>query len=723
MSDISGSEDPYLQAIVGAALFGDESDAAKIGRFVLLDRIGSGGMGTVYAAHDAELDRKVAVKLLHNDSHVETHRRIVREAQAMAKLSHPNVAQVYEVGEHGGRTFLAMELVEGVALRDWQSAAQRSWRAVLSVYIEAGRGLRAAHEEGLVHRDFKPDNVIVAADGRPRVLDFGLARSEAEVTVSAEGLSSSEASALTTPLTRTGAVMGTPAYMAPEQFLGEIADARSDQFSFCVSLWEALHGERPFEGNTPATLRKRVLGGGVRSPPKGSNVPGWIRAVLMRGLARDADARFGSMTELLHALDRDPTRRRRRALGLAGVGLLAATVVGGQRWQRARTVAACEQEGASIAEVWNAEAETAVRSGLEGTGLSFASVTADKAIPWLANAAQTWQDTRTDACIRSRIDETLPSADARRVQWCLEDHRQELEIVIERLSEPNEQLVERAVTTAAKLAPASRCVDPKIMPNLPEPPADEGRDAVRALSAEVARLAAQRGGTESEAEAAAGEAETLGWLPLQIRAGLAVAQREKPIEAEARLLTAYSAAAKAEHWDLAADVALELARVVGVNLGKPELGQVWVEHAAVALSLAGDEDGARECARLFWLATMGTVRAQSSHTLARSSFAEASMAQATRSSEMRSQTWARPTPTAIPTTRRSCSGRQRNCGSARSDPTTRTSRSLWGTSQRSSRAAGTTRLRLRTIEKRSTSSGGVEVPTTPASGHRWSTSA
>ncbi|HEY0134780.1 MAG TPA: serine/threonine-protein kinase, partial [Nannocystis sp.] len=260
---------------------------ALLGRYSLLRKLGEGGMGVVYSAYDEELDRRVAIKLLRVSSGGDTEAasRMLREAQLMAKLSHPNVVQVYDVGVVSRRVFLAMEFVQGVTLREWLHGTPtaprpvpRPWPEVLAIYIQAGQGLAAAHAAGLVHRDFKPDNVLVGTDGRARVLDFGLARSDAhaddlgvsternddslESTRSRQSRRSSEQ-----PLTVAGTMIGTPAYMSPEQHLRVATDPRSDQFSFCVSLYEGLYGERPFAGHSANELRGAVLTGRMRDPP------------------------------------------------------------------------------------------------------------------------------------------------------------------------------------------------------------------------------------------------------------------------------------------------------------------------------------------------------------------------------------------------------------------------------------------------------------------------
>src|SRR5579859_4290786 len=273
---------------------------AHVGRYVVVDVLGAGAMGRVYLAYDPELDRKVALKLLHArvaDPRLEA--RLRREAKAMARASHAEVITVYDAGRHGSQLFIAMELVEGGTLRQWVTASHRAWREVLAVYLRAGRGLAQAHAAGLVHRDFKPDNVLIGRDGRVRVTDFGLARAVHASEDEAPPAPAAGTEAVEASLTRTGALLGTPAYMAPEQLRGKPADARSDAYAFCVSLYEGLYGHRPFEGATLGEQLAAKEKERVRAAPAGARVPPRLRRVLLAGLrARPAD-RPASMAELL----------------------------------------------------------------------------------------------------------------------------------------------------------------------------------------------------------------------------------------------------------------------------------------------------------------------------------------------------------------------------------------------------------------------------------------
>ncbi|NVB41252.1 protein kinase [Pseudenhygromyxa sp. WMMC2535] len=325
---LGGVEDQQRRAEVEARLFGLSLEPVRVGRYAIVRKLGAGGMGVVYVAYDERLDRRVALKLLRSDmSSPKAMARLEREAQAMARLSHPNVLTIHEVGTHADQVFMAMEFVEGLDLRDWLTAEARPWRAVVEHFIQAGEGLAAAHAAGVVHRDFKPDNVLVGGDGRVRVADFGLAHSFGAPREADEG----SAPANEPGLTWTGSVAGTPAYMPPEQYLGGRSDARSDQFSFCVALWEGLYGQRPFLSRNLVGLADAIMAGEIDEPSDDRGVPPWLRAAVLRGLARDPDQRWPSMRALLDALGDDPRRRWRRfgvALGV-GLGSLALLVFAG----------------------------------------------------------------------------------------------------------------------------------------------------------------------------------------------------------------------------------------------------------------------------------------------------------------------------------------------------------------------------------------------------------
>ncbi len=322
-----------------ARLYQNRGEPMRIDRYAVLRKLGEGGMGIVFSGYDEELDRRVAIKLLLTADQPGTQgrARMMREAQAMAKLSHPNVVQVYDVGVFEGQIFLAMEFVKGHDLEDWSNQGHHAWQGILEMHLQAARGLAAAHAVGLVHRDYKPENVLVGIDGRARVLDFGLARATRELdnpspSSSLVGpVSLTRTSELETELTIAGTVMGTPAYMSPEQHTGAPTDARSDQFSFCVALYRTLYKQAPFEGNSLTELAMNVCEGELRPPPKDTEVPPWVFDVLKKGMATDPDERYPSMDTLIAALSRDlddgvtlPTGVRWRWPLIAAASLLVA---------------------------------------------------------------------------------------------------------------------------------------------------------------------------------------------------------------------------------------------------------------------------------------------------------------------------------------------------------------------------------------------------------------
>jgi len=299
-----------------------------VGRYVVVECIGAGGMGVVYLARDPELGRRVALKLVRADGASSPsssgRARLLREAQAMAQLSHPNVITVHDVGTFSDGVFLAMELIEGGTLADWFRGKERSWREVVDILRRAGDGLAAAHAAGFVHRDFKPDNVLVGDDGRVRVTDFGLARS-AEAR-DASGLAETRPADLLASMTRTGTLLGTPAYMAPEQLAGAPADVRSDVFSFCATFYEALYGVRPYQGSTLNELRDAIAKGSMHRGASATRVPAWLRRLVVRGLRSDPDARPQGVRALFDAIDARLARGRKRSvLGVVvGIACMAA---------------------------------------------------------------------------------------------------------------------------------------------------------------------------------------------------------------------------------------------------------------------------------------------------------------------------------------------------------------------------------------------------------------
>jgi tetratricopeptide (TPR) repeat protein/predicted Ser/Thr protein kinase len=572
-----------------------------VGRYVILAKLGEGGMGVVYAAYDPELDRKVALKLLRSEPGRDPLRsdgrsRLLREAQALAKFTHPEIVTVHDVGEHEGAVWLAMEFIDGRTLGAWVRQTTRSWKEVLAVMLAAGRGVAAAHAAGMLHRDLKPDNIMVGHDGHVRVMDFGLGRARNEASAEEDvGL------------------LGTPAYMAPERFEGREATEASDQFAFCVTLWQLLYGQRPFEGRTVMEIAHAVIEGVIRSPPKDRSVPGWLRRICERGLARDPAQRWPSMDTLLAELARGQSRVRTRriAIGLGVIACLLAAAEGARRWDHAQRVAACELAGAGIEEVWNDDARERVREGLRATGLGYAETTADKVMPYLDEHALAWREHRTRACTQAEIEQSWDAATLDRSIWCLDERRFEFESVVEQLAAADAQVVQKAVSVAAGLTAIEPCVDEFVLRNLPEPPSEESRAAIAEVRVELARVGTLlAAGKISEGLAAVGPvratAESLGWPPLIAtalrREGELLQLSGEFAKAEAASVTAYVTAAKASVWDVAADAASDLIETVGDRQARYAEGRVWAQHAEVAIVHVGDPLGLREAKRATSLA-------------------------------------------------------------------------------------------------------------------------
>ena len=505
----------------------------KLGRYLILDCVGSGGMGVVYLAFDPQLDRKVALKVLRGNLGSDQSRfgaRMLREAKAMARLAHPNVIAVHDVGIDGHRVFLAMELVEAGTLKAWLRTKKRTWREILTLFIGAGRGLAAAHAAGLVHRDFKPDNVLIGNDGRARVTDFGLARSASSSEQLPEegdddaldvddGPPSPDAS-LEVPLTRAGTMMGTPGYMAPEQCRGEPVDARGDQFGFCASLYEALYGQRAFAGDSPEAVIDSILAGSVREPPADTKVPGWIRRILLRGLRVDKEERWPSMDALLAALGHDPALRRRRWLAAtAGIVATAALVLAARHFngERARM---CEGGERHLAGVWDAARRQAVQRAFARSGKPWAAQAAVETTRALDGYASAWAAAHGDACAATRLrgEETEAIMELR--MGCLDDRKTELRALTDLFVSADDETVERSVQAVAALPPVSVCADVKTLSTVAPPPADPHLRAELAeertqLATARARLGAgkYKDGL-AQAEGVAPIAQQLGYRPL-----------------------------------------------------------------------------------------------------------------------------------------------------------------------------------------------------------------
>jgi len=547
------ADDRRLKDLIRARLFRTKASPVKIGRYTILDRLGEGGMGVVYTAYDDKLDRKIAVKVMRSESEREDSvgkTRLLREAQAMARLAHPNIVTVHEVGEVDRQVFVAMEFIRGQSLDRWLEEPH-PWREVLEVFLQAGRGLEAAHRAGLVHRDFKPQNVLVGREGAVKVLDFGLARAVGPGEVDpGEALVPTGTAAiklLDANLTRTGALMGTPAYMAPEQHHGLPADARSDQFAFAVALFEGLHGQHPFDCSTFAALVLDVTTGKVHEPANASKVPAWLRRAIQRAMSVEPARRYPSMAELLAELARDPAVKRRRILASTALaGLVGAASFGAASFT-AQAPAACASAEAELAGVWDPARRAAAERALLATGVPYAAETWQRVAPRLDAYASEWVAMRGEACETHRQGTHSDRLFDLRTA-CLDLRRASLGALAEALGDADPSTVEKAATAAANLPRLAACADTRALGQAVAPPEDPKVAArVQVLRGALARVQGlgdagkYRRGLELVAPLRA-EAEALGYPPLLAEAELREGSLEMDLgrlpEAEASLSAA-----------------------------------------------------------------------------------------------------------------------------------------------------------------------------------------
>ncbi|HYV49134.1 MAG TPA: tetratricopeptide repeat protein [Myxococcaceae bacterium] len=509
---------------------------AAVGRYDILRHLASGGMGAVYTAYDPQLDRRVALKVLTERGDSKTSRerlqlRLMREAQAMARLTHPNVVAVHDVGTFQGRVFLAMEFVDGVNLRQWLAQEKRRWQDVRDLFVQAGRGLAAAHAVGLIHRDFKPDNVLIGKDGRARVADFGLARP------TQESLSGPQASLARTlnpsapnakplldrPITQKGVILGTPRYMAPEQIRDERTDERTDQFSFAVAFYDALYGVRPF---APKDIDERLAAidqGKIQQPPPGHGVPDWMGQAVRRALAANPDQRWPTMDAFLEALQRDSLRGRanfRVAAALLVAGALAAGAAFALRPEQR-----CTGGARALAGSWDDGRKDAVRRAFAAQPDGEAQFTRTAHV--LDDYAQKWAAMRDDTCAATRIRGEQSESVMQLKMGCLDLRLHELQYLTTLFTTADAKLVERGVDAAGGLSSVRSCADATALTQEVPPPEDPAaRKAIQALKERLSEAKALRdaGLFKDALEKATADLKE------------ARALRYKPVEAEAALL-------------------------------------------------------------------------------------------------------------------------------------------------------------------------------------------
>ena len=566
----------------------------QIGRFTVLSLLGQGGMGHVYACYDQQLDRKVAVKVLRPEllrDQKTAATRLMREAQAMARLSHPNIVTVHEAGEVGGMVYVAMEFVPGTSLDVW-AGAPHPWQEVLSVFIQAGRGLAAAHRSGIIHRDFKPQNVMLNEEGLVKVLDFGLAR-VADGNLREEGLTTGAdgpeepGSPLLLTLTRTGTILGTPAYMSPEQHMGEVASAPSDQFSFCVSLYQGLYGALPFCTESLEVLRRDVMRGTHGPPPLRSPVPARIYSALRRGMMPEPGHRFGSMAELLAALERDPMRRFWQ--GAALVGMVAVTAGVSVAAMGASEVELCPDARSELAGIWDSQQKAAVEASIQAKAPTLAGEVMALVGPRLDAYATEWKDMRNDACLaHAEGRQSAQLFDLR--TSCLEQRRASLSTTVQELTSAEGAEIFDVLKAVRALPPLDTCADVEALTAAIPPPTDPAlrvrvqRHRETLARAEVLEVTGKAGQGLPMVDGVLADAEARTYEPLlaeaYLRKGSLQMQESAPAAALKSLDEALSVALQIGHSRVAALASSRRGYLLAEGLQRPKEAQedlLWIK--------------------------------------------------------------------------------------------------------------------------------------------------
>jgi tetratricopeptide (TPR) repeat protein len=585
---------------------------AQLDRYVIEGKLGAGAMGVVYAARDPQLDRAIAIKVLRTGDDDEALRtRLYREAQALARVDHANVVSVFDVGTHAGQVFVAMELVRGETLRAYLTAP-RTEAEILAMLVAAGRGLAAAHAAGLVHRDFKPDNVLVGDDGVARVTDFGLARvsdrpddalsSPAIRTGSGDPVAGSP---LDATLTATGSLLGTPVYAAPEQLAGDRAGPLADQYSFCVTVYEAYAGVRPFRGATLDELLRAIAAGAIAPPVRGRKVPPRILRALLRGLAIDPAARFPSMAALLAALAPPP---RRWPWVAAAAGAVAIAAAGAVLVARGADAPRCRSADDRLAGVWDAPRRAAVVAGF-ATLAGYADA-GPRLAAQLDGHADRWRAGWTAAC--SATEQSSTMFDLRVA--CLDRVRSQLDAVAGSLAAADRELASSAFDVIDGLDPVEACADTAALISHTPPPPDKRAavDEIEGAIATARALATSRRFAPARAaiEPAVARARALGFPPV-LAAALAELGRidrleAKLADAEAVLRESSSLAMAGNDRRLVGEVLLELADV--------RMDQGDLDGAADTLELVAGTiaalDAAGSALELDYLRSLAIVRSR-----------------------------------------------------------------------------------------------------------------
>lgn len=586
---------------------------SRLGRYVILSELGRGGMSVVYTAYDPELDRRVALKVVRGDRLSKAHRaRLHREAQALARLSHPSVVTVFDVGDLTDDTFVAMELIDGMSLREWIKSP-RTWREVVRVVVAAGRGLAAAHAAGILHRDVKPDNIVIATNGIVKLVDFGLARDLGDRSVESgeftpddldlaagsydsgshlsgthSGSHMSTSSGSSRPLeqiTQIGNIVGTPAYMPPEaRSRRPEQDERSDQFSLCATIYEALFQQKPFKASRKNLLDRaeqptvaddpstdtRTL---AAPPPKNTVVPAWLQRAVARGLAIEPSHRYPSVEALLVEIDRDPARTWRR-VGIAAGALVAVAAVATfitSRVMPGQQVAGptCATGDDRVAAVWNEDRRAAMHANADAKA-QWAPGVVDKFAERVEKYGAEWKAMYLEACEATRAH-GIQSEEALDLRMACLDHRLDgLGELVALMEDAKLAVLRNAGDVVENLPPVSDCADVKALRQVVRRPSDPEitprLDALDRKLAKVSALYAIGDATKTTelADEVIAEAEAVGYAPPLAQAmywrGRASADRGGGDAAEKMFDKTFSAALSAGEDAMAADAAARIAQ-------------------------------------------------------------------------------------------------------------------------------------------------------------------
>jgi tetratricopeptide (TPR) repeat protein/predicted Ser/Thr protein kinase len=583
-----------------------------VGRYRIVERLAVGGMGVVFKALDPELSRHVALKLVQSSSidvqperADEYEQRLLREAQALARLSHPNVVAAFDVGRFANALFIAMELIDGVSLRAWLLGKQRTRPEILRVLLDAGRGLSAAHRAGVIHRDFKLSNVMVSEQGRVLVVDFGLARTmgvvlelEVKPGVSATEPDESSSNRLSSSptngeLTRTGALIGTPGYIAPEQFEGGATDERSDQFSYASAAFLALTGRSPHPVDSVAEYRAAVLG--AERAPWPNSVPRAVRRVIDRGLSRRPDERYPSLDALLTDLERAARPPRRLALLVLtalAMSALVSTLSLRERWMQR-----CEPDQGAFERVWSSERRARIEGAFRGSGSARAGDNITAVTSGVAGFRERWQDARQEACSATyeRHEQSEQILSLRNA--CLDSKLRQFATLAELFERADAALVDRAPDALAELTRVGECSNIlNLVGGGDRLPDDrERREPIEALlrrwdTLQATYVTGRWSEVLEQGQALVRDAEQVGYSPMRARGmshvSIALDRLGRPDEAVALRKRTLAVAAEAKVHDVLAEQALRQLRSAVDALRLVE-AKAMLPFVDVAVGLAG----------------------------------------------------------------------------------------------------------------------------------------